>query len=117
MNLRNLLRCMSVSALNRRITIEQLGNPPIIATDNGFDAENWVTYKTVWAAAVNLSGSEYYAAAAVKAEKTTEFVIRYLPGVTTKMRISFQDKPYSISSVDNYNYANQFMILRATEVE
>ena len=114
MNLSNLKRCMTASALNRRITIQQLA---VTTNDNGFETETWTTYKTVWAAAVNLSGSEYYAAAAVKAEKTIEFVIRYLPGVTTKMRISFQDKPYSITSVDNYNYANQFMILRATEVE
>lgn len=105
---------MASSALNKRITIEQLA---VTVNDNGFETEAWTIYKTVWAAAVNLSGREYYAAAAVKAEKTTEFVIRYLAGATTKMRISFQDKYYNIASVDNVDFASNFMVLRATEVE
>lgn len=113
MNSNNLKRCTSIGALNRRITIEQLA---VTVNDNGFETETWTTYKTVWAAAANLSGSEYYAAAAVRAERTIEFVIRYLAGTNDKMRISFQDKHYNVTSVDNVDFANQFMILRATEV-
>jgi len=114
MNLSDLKRCMTASALNKRIIIQQLA---VTVNDNGFETEAWTTYKTVWAAAVNLSGREYYAAVAVQAEKTTEFVIRYLAGVTTKMRISFQGKCYNINSIDNVDYANKFIVLRAMEVE
>jgi len=117
MNLSDLKRCMAASAMNRRIIIQQLGTPSIITTDNGFDIENWVSYTTVWAAPVNLSGREYFAAMAVQAEKTTEFVVRYKAGITTDMRISFNSKYFNIISIDDVDYGHAFMVLRATEVK
>jgi len=114
MNSSDLKRCMTASALNKRITIQQLA---VTVNDNGFETEAWTTYKTVWAAAVNLSGREYFAAMAVQAEKTTEFVVRYNSGITTDMRISFQDKYYNINFINDVDYAHSFMVIESVEVE
>jgi SPP1 family predicted phage head-tail adaptor len=54
--------------------------------------------KTVWAAVSNLHGREYFAAAAIQAEKTVKFIIRYLENLDTSMGILFQGRRYNIIS-------------------
>jgi len=86
-------------------------------TKSGFEVETWEDYKTVWAAASNLHGREYFAAAAVQAENTVKFIIRYLPNLDTSMRILFQGRQYNIIAIDNIKYQNRFMEIKALEVE
>ncbi|WP_431188446.1 phage head closure protein [Caloranaerobacter azorensis] len=73
--------------------------------------------KTVWARVSNLYGKEYFAAAAVQAENTIKFLIRYTDGIDTDMRILFKGKQYNITSIDNIKYANKFIEIKATEVD
>lgn len=105
---------MKIGSLKHRIIFQRL-----VATinENGFETEAWEDYKTIWASVSNLSGREYYEVAAVQAEKTVKFTIRYLTGLTTDMRILFQDKQYNITSIDNMKYENKYIEIKALEVD
>lgn len=105
---------MEIGSLNKRITIEEL---KININENGFEVEEWIDFKTVWAGVSNLYGREYFDAASVQMENTVKFVIRYLPGIDTSMRILFKGKHYNITSIDNIKYRNRFIEIKAMEVE
>jgi SPP1 family predicted phage head-tail adaptor len=105
---------MKAEELKHRITLQLFTT---VVNENGFEVETWVDFKTLWAAVTNLHGREYFAAAAVKAENTVKFTIRYTEGIDESMRILFKGKQYNISSVDNIKYANKFIEIKAMEVD
>lgn len=105
---------MEIASLNKRITIQEL---KLSINENGFEIEELIDYKRVWAGVSNLHGREYFDAAAIQMENTVKFTIRYLPGIDTSMRIVFQDKNYNITSIDNIKYGNRFMEIKAMEVD
>lgn len=105
---------MEISALNKRITIQELKTT---INENGFEIEDWIDFKTVWAGVSNLHGREYFEAAAVQMESTVKFTIRYLAGIDTSMRILFKGRYYNITSIDNIKYKNRFIEIKAMEVE
>jgi len=105
---------MKAEELKHRITLQIF---TIVVNENGFEIETWIDFKTLWAAVTNLHGREYFAAAAVKAENTVKFTIRYIEGINESMRILFQEKQYNITSIDNIKYANKFIEIKALEVE
>ena len=84
---------MSIGDLKHRITFQK----PVISTnENGFEVESFENYKTVWAKVSNLSGKEYFEAAAIQKEKTIKFLIRAGTDVDESMRIFFHGKDYNI---------------------
>jgi SPP1 family predicted phage head-tail adaptor len=105
---------MAIGDLRHRIILQKLTT---LVNENGFEEEAWQNYKTVWASVSNLSGREYYQAAAVQAEKTVKLLIRYIQELDTSMRIFFKDKQYNITSIDNMKYANKYIEIKALEVE
>lgn len=105
---------MRIGELNKRITIQKSTTE---TNENGFDAETWVKWKTVWAKVENLSIREYWAAKAIQAENTIKFTIRYLPGVLPTMRILFQDKQYNIEPPQDVGFKHAYMEIKATEVK
>lgn len=64
--------------------------------DSGFPVESWQDIKSAWAMIKTLQGREYFSAAAVQAENTTRFVIRYTQGIDNKMRIKYGDRLFEI---------------------
>ncbi len=105
---------MEIGDLRHRITIQK---HTTAINENGFEVETWEEYKTVWAAVSNLHGREYFAAAAVQAENTVTFTVRFLPDQDATMRINFRGKTYDITAIDNIKYQNRFMEIKALEVE
>lgn len=105
---------MKSEELKQRITLEVFTT---VVNENGFEVETWVAFKTLWAAVTNLHGREYFAAAAVKAENTVKFTIRYTDEIDTDMRILFNGKQYNINAIDNIKYANKYIEIKALEVE
>lgn len=105
---------MKAEELKHRITLQVFTT---VVNENGFEVETWIDFKTLWSAVTNLHGREYFAAAAVKAENTVKFTIRYTEGIDESMRILFKGKQYNISSVDNIRYANKFIEIKAMEVD
>lgn len=103
--------------LNRKITIQKLTT---VTTPNGFDEEKWIDWETLWASINNLSGKEFYAAKAVQEEKTVKFEIRYFPKLeelnSTKYRIIYGEKEYNITFIDNFMYRNEWLVIKALEV-
>jgi SPP1 family predicted phage head-tail adaptor len=105
---------MDIGELRHRITFQKLVTD---TNENGFEIEYWQDYEAVWAAITNLHGREYFEAAAVKAENTVKFTIRYVLNIKPTMRILFKGNQYNISSIDNIKYANKFIEIKALEVE
>ncbi|MFU0800203.1 MAG: phage head closure protein [Xylanivirga thermophila] len=105
---------MEIGSLNKRITLQEL---KLTVNENGFEVEEWIDFKTVWSGVSNLHGREYFDAAAIQMENTVKFTIRYLSGIDTAMRISFKDKYYNITSIDNIKYRNKFIEIKAMEVD
>ncbi|MBU5455259.1 phage head closure protein [Caproiciproducens sp. MSJ-32] len=105
---------MKAEDLRHRIKLQK---NTVQTDDNGFQTETWTDFKELWAAVTNLHGREYFAAAAVQAEKTVKFTIRYTDEIDTSMRILFKGKQYNITAIDNIKYANKFIEIKAMEVD
>ena len=88
---------MDPSNLDRRITIQE----PVVSKDGyGEDVvTGWTPVATVWAQVIPVSGREYFDAAAIRAEKTTRFRIRWRSGVTEAMRIVYDGRSYDILGI------------------
>ena len=105
---------MSIGEMRHRITFQRITS---MINENGFESELPQEYKTVWASVSNLSGREYYQAAAIQAEKTVMFTIRYLSDLAEDMEILFEGKKYNITSIDNIKYKNRYIEIKALEVD
>ena len=105
---------MEIGELRHRITLQKL---MATTNDNGFEVEDWIDVKTLWASVCNLYGKEYFEAAAVQAQKTVKFTIRFLDGLDESMRVLFKGKIYNITFIDNIKYQNKFIEIKALEVE
>src|SRR3712207_4088517 len=105
---------MDIGDLKHRVIFQRFTT---VVNDNGFETEGWQDYKTVWASVSNLYGREYFEAAAIQAEKTVKFTIRFIKEIDESMRIKFRDKQYNITSIDNMKYENKFIEIKAMEVD
>ncbi len=83
-------------ALRNRLVIEQ-----VTETRDGFGQaiETWATFATVWGSLEPLGGRERFLAAQTHAEATYRSRIRFLEGLTPKMRVRFADKLYNITHI------------------
>ena len=61
--------------------------------------ESWATFATVWAKVIGTGGKEFFAAAAVNAEHTATFKIRYQTGILQTMRIVWDGRDYDIRAI------------------
>ena len=109
---------MNSGAYREKITIEQ----GTVSVDSiGNRSTTWTTFWRGFAYVNMLSGSEYWAAAQVKAEETVQFVLRYsnqLAALSSKgFRVLFRGDAYNISSVDNVQYRNESLKLRTEKVK
>jgi SPP1 family predicted phage head-tail adaptor len=100
--------------LRHRITFQKQN---IITNENGFEETIYDNYKTVWTKVSNLSGKEYFEAAKVQKEKTVKFLIRAGIKIDESMRIMFNEKSYNIIFIDNINYKNKYIEVKALEVD
>ena len=105
---------MEIGDLRHRITFQSLVTT---TNENGFEIELWIGFKETWSAITNLHGREYFQAAAIQAENTVKFTIRYTDEIDETMRILFKDEQYNIISIDNIKYSNKFIEIKAREVD
>lgn len=87
---------MRAGDLDRKIVIQTVTES---RSGSGAVTDSWSAFATVWAKVRPLSGREYLAAAQINAEVDTEFTIRWLSGVTPKMRISYDGNIYDIEHI------------------
>ena len=57
---------------------------------------SWVNVKSSWAMIKTLQGREFIQAAAVQAESTVRFVIRFTTGITNDIRIVYKGRVFEI---------------------
>lgn len=88
---------MRAGELDRKIIIEQQASgQDSIGEPNG----SWSTFATVWASVKPVRANEIYSAQQVSPDRETRFRIRYLSGVTEKMRISYDSKYWDIRGIE-----------------
>ena len=105
---------MKAARLRHQITIQQVNE-----TKDSFGGvtESWVTFATVRAEIKPVSGREYFANEQQNSTISHKVAIRYLVGVTAKMRILFGARIFDIVSPPiNFEERNIEMVLMCREV-
>lgn len=87
--------------------------PVTAENENGVLIRDWVHVCTVWGAARDVSGREFFEAAAQQMEDITTFTIRTHPGVDGSMRIIFSDKAYEIIHINRMGHRGNYMQIKA----
>ena len=105
---------MESGNMNKRITFQALTTT---TNENGLEMDEWTDYYSCWCSVNNLYGTEYWNAQQVQEENTVNFYVRYcrkLSALDTKnYRIMFEDKPFDIKHIDNVQYANDLLKVKA----
>lgn len=98
--------------LRHSIVIQQ--NTP---TPDSFGEQDpsWSTFATVFADIKPLTSREFWDAKQVNAENTLKFIIRYLSGLDSKMRISWDSRLFNIESIINVDERNEKIVILAVE--
>lgn len=107
-----------ISEMRERITLQK----SYTGTDkNGNHVLDWRDYYSCAAYVNNLSAKEYWAAAQVNAQTDIYFVVRYCSELkdisSDQYRIIFRGQIYNITFVDNVQYENKTLKLRASLVK
>lgn len=104
---------MKIGRLRHRIAIEES-----IAGRDSFGAEisEWRQFIKVWADVSPVSGREFIAFKQINAEISTKVTIRYIAGVTTEMRVLFDNRIFEITSIINPEEKNVSLLLMCKEV-
>ena len=84
-------------------------------TSSGAVTESWSVKHIVRAEILPVSGREYFSAQTVNAQNTVKFNIRYLPGLTTKMRIVFKGRVFDLQTIINHKETNHSLSLMGVE--
>ncbi len=90
---------MKIGKLRHRVKIQAY-----TAGRDSFGSEEpvWTDVATVWASVTPVSGKEYFASAQVNTEISTKITMRYISGITPKMRVVFDARIFEIISVLNF---------------
>lgn len=107
-----------ISEMNQRITIQK---SKIDVDKNGNHIIKWCDFFYCFAYVNNLSGNEYWAAAQTNSQTDLYFVIRFCSEIAAidseHYRIIFKGNIYNITFVDNVQYRNKTLKLRASLVK
>ena len=102
----------SIGAMRHKIIIQQVTS----TTDaGGGRSVAWSNYKTVFAHVQQLSAQVKYDTGIVEEKGLYEFTMRFLTGVSTRNRISFDSKLFNIDSVINMDERKKYIVIRAKE--
>ena len=100
-------------ALRHTVSIEK----PVETTNAYGEREvTWVAHKSDWRASIEpLAGRELWQAQQVQADVSHRVRIRYVAGVTPRMRIVFGTRTFQISSITNTEERNVELVLLCRE--
>lgn len=109
---------MNAGAYREKVIIEK----NVFSEDDiGNQKPIWKEYYRGFAYVNNLSGSEYWAAVQTQSQNTVVFTFRYHPLLremnTKEYRILHRGREYNITSIDNVQYRNETIKIRATAKE
>lgn len=104
---------MDIGRLNKRITLQQLGQDKDIY---GEIIEDWVDIKTVWAEIAPVSGNQFFAAKQINSEISHNVYIRYRKDLKPSMRVLYKGRVFEILYIMNVKEANQLMQIYCKEL-
>lgn len=106
---------MRAGKLRHRISIERA----IETQDSSYNEAvlQWVLFAEVSANIIPLSGRELIRAKQVELETDTEITIRYMDGLSPKMRIVYRDRVFEILNIINTEERNREIRLLCSEVK
>lgn len=87
---------MNIGKMRYRVTLQF---PSDGVDDYGNAIDEWADLATIWADIVPISGREYFSAQQAVSETQFKIYIRYLDGVSPKMRVVQDEKAYEILAV------------------
>ena len=109
---------MNAGAYRERVLIQKAS---ITEDEIGNQKSDWIDYFKGNAYMNNLSGSEYWEAAQTQSQNTVVFIFRYhrmLSQINTReYQLVHNGKEYNISSIDNVQYKNETVKIRAVAKE
>lgn len=89
---------LPIGKLDRLITIQEATDTQ--GSDYGDNTKSWATWKSPWANVKHFSGGEKQEARQIYAEVKTRFQIRWVSGLSPKMRISYDGRYYDIYEIE-----------------
>jgi SPP1 family predicted phage head-tail adaptor len=89
---------LKIGKLRHSITLEQVAETQ---DPDGSVIETWSSFANAQASIEPISGREYFAAQTTQAEVTHRISLRYLTGVTPKMRVKYGSRIFDILLVIN----------------
>ena len=103
---------MRVGELRKRVTVQTETQ----STDGaGGYILGWTTFANVWANIKPLTGREIFVASHLEGHVTHHVQMRYLSGVTSDMRLSYNSRLFNIQAVLNTDERNQWTELLVEE--
>lgn len=109
---------MQAGKLRHRLMIQSLPDTPTRGTsgEEKVDDSEWQNVAMIWGSVEPLAGREFFAAQQVNADVSHRIRLRYLPGITPKMRLKFGDRIFDIVNSLNIEERNRELELLAREV-
>jgi SPP1 family predicted phage head-tail adaptor len=108
---------MAAGKYRNKIIIES----PSVSERNAFNEptehakENWEYVTTAWAQIMPMSGQELFVAQQIQPQLTHKVRLRYMPGITSDMRICYGQRILYIESVINKGEKNIELELNCKE--
>ncbi len=103
---------MNPGRLDQRVTLLRKEHRE---NELGQDVLEWVSWKTVWAEVAPATGRELVEAQRIRSEQVYTITIRYLPGMTTAMRVLWQGRTLGITAVPDAGPRSAYISLQCVE--
>lgn len=103
---------MRAGTLRRRIVIE---TPTETQDTFGEPDVTWSEFASIRASVEPLAGREFFQSRQFDAEISTRFIMRYVSGITAKMRVKYDSRYFDINAVINVDDRNRETVLMCTE--
>jgi SPP1 family predicted phage head-tail adaptor len=84
--------------------------------DYGEVINQWEDVTTTRASIYPISGKEFFSAEKINSEVTHKVNLRYLPNITTDMRVKFRERSFHIESAINFQEKNSILQLLCKEL-
>lgn len=104
---------MNVGRFKQWIVLERPDHEHETVDEYGRRHVPWVPVAQVRAQAADVSGREFYEAAAHQMQNIVTFTMRWIGGVTADMRVVWGDEIYEIIQVNHLGYRRDFLRIKA----
>lgn len=104
---------MNIGKFRHLIDLQRPDLDHATVDDYGRKTVPWVPFATLYADVADVSGREFYEAAAHQLQNTVTFTVRWVPGITADMRILWGDVAYTIDQINHLGYRRDFLRIKA----